>query len=190
MVFRQLPHTGSRRAAALTLAALAAAGCGGGGRAAAPPPVLPAGAVRYLPSTSRTLDAADLARETGVHQLAGDLSRWGFVAGEERAFQGQSRMLQTVVSRTLEFRDAAGAEAYVSFIRGHTSTYLGDFARANPLADRRRRGWLFVAAPCACHMANPLLVAVVSRGSRVTWLEVNGPDATGHTLRMLLDEAP
>jgi hypothetical protein len=182
---RRFPHT-----ALLTVALVIMAAACGGAQAAAPPPVLPAHAVGYLPSTSRTLDAGDLAGETGVHELAHDLSQWGFVAGAERTFQGQSKRLQIVVSRTLEFRDAAGARAYVGFVRHHTTTYLGNASSAHPLVAGRRHGWLFVAGPCACHMASPLLIGVVSRGPRVSWLTINGPTADRGALERLLAQAP
>lgn len=152
--------------------------------------MLPAAAIGYLPSTARALDAADLSRETGVQALADDLHRWGFVAGAERTFQGQSKRLQIVVSRTLDFHDTAGARAYVGFVRTHADAYLGSAPKALPLHDGRRRGWLFVGAPCACHMASPFLVGVVARGPRVSWVSVNGPTADRQALGQLLGEAP
>jgi hypothetical protein len=184
---RRLPHTAL--AAAVGLALTPAAACGGAS-AAAPPPVLPASAIGYLSSTARPLDAADLAGENGLGELSGDLGRWGFVAGAERTFQGQSKRLQIVVSRTLDFRDASGARAYVRFVHRHAAAYLGDASRARPLAAGRRRGWLFVGAPCACHMASPFLVGVVAHGGRVSWVSVNGPTAGRRALARLLAEAP
>ena len=185
---RRLPHTAFAAAVAPALAPATAACVGAS--AAGPPPVLPASAIGYLSSTARPLDAGDLAGEDGLGELAGDLGRWGFVAGAERTFQGQSKRLQIVVSRTLDFRDASGARAYVRFVRHHAASYLGDASRAKPLADGRRRGWLFVGAPCACHMASPALVGVASAGRRVSWLEVNGPTASAGVLSRLLARAP
>jgi hypothetical protein len=39
-------------------------------------------------------------------------------------------------------------------------------------------------------MAQPAVIGIVSGGQRVSYLEVNGPDATAHALRTLLEHAP
>jgi hypothetical protein len=49
---------------------------------------------------------------------------------------------------------------------------------------------LIRAAPCGCHREVPLMLAVVSRGRRVTWLEGMGPGARPAGLRALLTQAP
>ena len=114
----------------------ALAGCGssstadsssvGHAPAAAPlPRTLAAGAVPYLPSTRRALSASFLARESQVPGLAGRLAGWGYVAGAQRYFQGESRKLQVVDARTLRFRGAPGASAFVGFMRGHLNAYPG-----------------------------------------------------------------
>src|SRR5437588_691584 len=94
--------------------AIVSAGCAarGGGDAPAPA-VLRAGAVPYLPSSERTLSADDLAHDAQSPVLAGRLDGWGLRAAAERTFQGQSRRLQLVVSRTLVFDRVRGARAYV-----------------------------------------------------------------------------
>src|SRR4051794_17574858 len=111
------------RAAFAALVVLAA-GCGSSGRSA-PPPVLPAGAVPYLPSDHRSLDADTLAHDAQAPALASRLGDWGLRAAAERTFQGQSRRLQFVVSRTLVFADDRGARAFVAFVRAHPDAYLG-----------------------------------------------------------------
>jgi hypothetical protein len=178
-----------RSAAALALAAVAA-GCGGRAAQAPRPPVLAAAAVPYLPSSVRSLAADDVAPPKTLAGLAGDLERWGFRAGAERSFQGQSRRLQVVVSRTLEFRSAAGARSYVRYVHTHAGAVLGATFRQEALRSRGRRGWSVRLASCSCHMASPALVGIASRGRRVTWLEVNGPRAGARALERLFAEAP
>jgi hypothetical protein len=177
-------------------AALAAAllcGCGGSSPAAAPPappPVLPATAVSYLPSTARALSVHELTHESTAPGLAAGLVRWGYVAGAQRLFQGQSKTLQVVVSRTLEFRSAAGAAAYVRYVHRQATAVFGAQPTQVPLTAGGRHGWTITLAPCACHMASPALVGVASAGRRVSWLEVNGPTASAGVLARLLAQAP
>jgi hypothetical protein len=157
---------------------------------AAPPPTLSPAAVPYLASTRRSLSVAGLAREAQAPQLAARLGRWGFVAGAERYFQGESRRLQVVDSRTLRFRRAVGAAAYVVFMQKHLSAILGSYPKVQPLAADARRGVLVVGQECQCHLANPSLLAIVARGGTVSWLEINGPGATRRRLATLLARAP
>jgi hypothetical protein len=182
-------------AAAACAAALAA--CGGtdrdaGERAsgAAPPPALPARAIPYLDSRANTLSPAALARESGQPVLRARLAQWGFDGGTRRYFQGESRRLQVVDSRALRFRDAAGAAAFVGFVRTHPGSFLGGAVSPRPFSSRGRQGIVLRAAPCACHLATPALLAVLSRGRLVTWLEINGPRATVGALAALAAKAP
>jgi hypothetical protein len=171
------------------VAALVIAGCGGGSRAT-PPSTLPAAAVPYLPSSLKPLTAAGLAREARAPGLSRNLSDWGYLAGSDRYFQGESRQLQVVDSRTLRFKSARGASAFVEFVREHAGAYLGSFPRVRGFASEGRRGILAVAQQCQCHLANPAYLGVVSRGPTVTWLEINGPGATPRRLSALLAHAP
>src|SRR4051794_14815864 len=104
------PERRSPRLRATALLVLAvAAGCGG--RAPAqqePQPTLRAAAIPYLPSSVRELSADDVAPPLTLAALGRDLTRWGFRAGSERTFQGQSQRLRIVVSRTLRFDRRAG----------------------------------------------------------------------------------
>jgi hypothetical protein len=177
-----------RRTVVLAGLALLAAACGSAGHAM--PPTLGAGAVAYLPSSARALTVAGLAREAGTPGLASELRAWGFTAGAQRYFQGESRRLQVVDSRTLRFRRAGGAQAFVAFARAHVSTYVGSFPRLRELTLGGRRGFLAIAQPCQCHLANPAFLAVLARGGEVTWLEINGPAATLRRLEALLVQAP
>ena len=60
--------------------------------------------------------AASLAREAGSPSLSRELSDWGFLAGADRYFQGESHQLQVVDSRTFRFKSAAGAASFVAFV--------------------------------------------------------------------------
>lgn len=168
-------------------AALAAAGCGSSAR---PVATLPAHAVPGLPSTRTALTPAFLARETQAAPLRGRLRAWGFVAGARRYFQGESRNLQLVDSRTLRFRQAAGAAAFVTFLRTHLNSYVGSFARTRSYTAQGRSGFLAVGQECQCHLANPTYLAAVSAHGTVSWLEINGPGATRRALAALLARAP
>jgi hypothetical protein len=178
-----------RRAAGVVAAsaALAAAACGSSGR---PVATLPAHAVPGLPSTRTALSAAFLARETQTARLRAQLRTWGFIAGARRYFQGESRTLQLVDSRTLRFRHAAGATAFVGFLRTHLGSYVGSFAHTRALSAQGRSGFLAVGQECQCHLANPTYLAAVAARGTVSWLEINGPGATRGRLAALLARAP
>jgi hypothetical protein len=184
-----------RAAFLLAVAAIAGAGCArststGTGVAWSAPPTLPARAVPYLPSSVKLLGSTVLAREVREPVLATYLGTWGFVGGSDRYFQGESRRLQVVDSRTLRFERAGGATAYVGFMRAHASTILGSFPVVKAFVSRGRSGFLAVAQQCQCHLANPALLAVLARGGVVTWLEINGPGADKRQLTRLLAGAP
>jgi hypothetical protein len=168
-------------------AALTAVGCGA---ASHPVATLPARAVPALPSTRTTITPAFLARETQAAPLRAQLQSWGFIAGARRYFQGESHTLQLVDSRTLRFRGAAGAAAFVAFLRSHLDAYVGSFARIRRYSAGGRTGFLAVAQACRCHLANPTYLAAVSERGTVTWLEINGPGATRSRLAALLARAP
>lgn len=185
----------SRAAAIVVALACTAAACGGSGgeRAAAPaasPAALPASAVPYLESTPKPLTAAGLAKETGRPDLAGRLKEWGFVAGGRRYFQGASKRLQVVDSRTLRFGSATGAAAFVRYVGAHPGDFLGGGQAPRAFASRGRTGILVEGLPCSCHLATPVLLAVVSGGPTVSSLEINGPRATRRALARLAATAP
>lgn len=187
MRLRPVRHT---PAVLLGAIALGAAACGGGHAQPPAPPVLSASAVAYLPSTHHTLTAAGLAREIRRPALASELARWGFRAAAERSFQGESHRLTVVDSRTFQFATPAGARSFLRFVRGHAAVYLGAYPTVAAFTTSGRSGWTFRAQSCACPGATPLWLGVVSAGTRVTWLEINGPDATVRTLRSLAARAP
>lgn len=183
-----------RRAAGIPAlgCALLAVACGSASSGAGANAIntLPAHAVPGLPSTRTTLTPAFLARETATAPLRAQLQTWGYIAGARRYFQGESRKLQLVDSRTLRFRRAAGASAFVGFLRTHLDPYLGTFPRLRRYSSRGRSGFLAVGQECQCHLANPTYLAAVSAGGTVTWLEINGPGATRGRLAALLAAAP
>jgi hypothetical protein len=181
----------ARLAPALAVAVCAAA-CGSSTSVVAvpSPPTLSPQAVPYLPSKFTRLTAAQLAREAGTPRLRRELGTWGFVAAADRYFQGQSRQLQVVDSRKLQFANPAGAAKFVAFVRVHASVYLGSYPGMRRFTSRGRSGILATAQECTCHLANPAFLAVVARGGEVTWLEINGPGATASRLARLIAAAP
>jgi hypothetical protein len=180
----------------LTLAilfALLAAACGSGGGAAAASstedlPVLRA--VPGLAGQDRVLDVDALSHDAPVAGLAANLERWGFLGGHEREFKGASRTLTDVISRTLAFRGAAGARAYVAFVADHAASYYGPGTLVHPVTSAGRAGFFVRGASCGCHRESPILVTVVWQRARVSWLLVNGPGATRARAQALAEQMP
>jgi hypothetical protein len=174
------------RLAIAALALVALVGCGSSAEPAAGPlPLLPESAVPGLAATTDRVDASDLEADLGSAVTVG-----GFVRGEERVFQGESRRFDRVVSRTLEFGDSAAASAYVQLLRTHVADLYGAGTVAKALTSDGRKGVLIDAASCACHRAEPTLAAAVANGSRVSYLEVNGGGARPAAVEALLRLAP
>jgi hypothetical protein len=160
------------------------------GPSAPVPPALAPAAVSYLPSHASVVTAEALAKDASVSSLPSTLGRLGYVTGRQRIFQGVSKNLEFVESRTLHFTTPAGARGFVDYVRTHAGAYVGQIPTVKPLTSRGRAGVLIVAPLCACHMAQPNLYGIVSSGRRVTWLEINGPRATRPALAALLARAP
>jgi hypothetical protein len=153
-----------------------------------PTGVLPASSIA-LPTVTRALTATDVQKDSSLHGLAARLHQWGFLGGWQRTFQGESRRLTLVVSRSLTFNRAAGATAFVSYLDQHVNSFY-PFAVSKPLTVAGQSGWLIKPPLCACHMAEPLYVGVTAAGRDVRWLEINGPRATGVLLASLLAAQP
>jgi len=197
--FRVLPGFGVLlallRLGVLAALLLAASGCGqqghqpGPGVSGAALPVLAASAVPGVPSATTRLTTADLAKDAAVRGLAAKITSWGYLGGRQRTFQGESHRLTLVISRDLMFRGAVGAQRYAAFVRAHQAAFFGASVQAKRLSGQSASGWLFTPPLCACHLANPALIGVVNSGSRVIWLEINGPQATPALLVRLLDSA-
>jgi hypothetical protein len=148
--------------------------------------VLSASVVPGVPYTTTPLTVGELSKDAAIPGLPSMLTTWGFVQGEQRTFQGESRHLTYVVSRALAFAGAGGAAAFVSFVHANATAYFG-IGGVQPLVAQGRPGWQFTPAACSCHMASPVVIGVVSHQSGVAWLEINGPDATPALLMSLLD---
>ena len=176
----------------LLLALLAASGCGQPGNQHSPVissaslPVLATSAVPGIPSATTRLTTAELAKDAAIRGLAGKIASWGYLGGRQRTFQGESHHLTLVISRALMFRDAVGAQHYAAFVHEHQAAFFGTSVQARRLPGRGLSGWLFTPPLCACHLANPALIGVLNAGSRVLWLEINGPTATPALLTRLL----
>jgi hypothetical protein len=173
-------------ALAVVVAALAVAACGSTAQTQTGPlSVLPASAVPGLASTTEPVKVSDLEADLGS-----GVGVDGFVRGLERVFQGESHRFDRVVSRTLEFEDASAAAGYVSLLQAHVADLYGAGTNAQPVTSDGRKGILIDAASCACHRAEPTLAAAVSKGPRVTYLEVNGGGAKPAAVESLLAQAP
>ena len=172
---------------------LAASACGSGSGASSssqpPPAVLPASAVPYLPSTAQVLDASSLAHQDALPAVADKLSGWGFRSAAQRTFQGQSKHLQIVISRTVQFDSPAGARAYLNFIRANANTVYG-VSTQKPQSNRGRSGVVVHPQACACHMAAATFMGLLQDGSRVSYLSLTGPKASALLLQQLETLAP
>jgi hypothetical protein len=182
------PARGLALALAVVLPACATTGVRTSSHGASPslPPVLAADAVPGIASTTRPLDVVDLAKDASISGLASTIGSFGFVAGRERTFQGQSKHLTYVVSRALAFASVDGARRFVAYVRSRAASFFGVGTTARQLVADGRTGWLFDPPACACHLANPVLVAVLGDGAGVVWLEINGPEASRAVLLRLL----
>jgi hypothetical protein len=180
-------------ALAAALALLGIVGCGSQGSQSRPTvpnatlPVLATSAVPGIPSVTTRLTTAVLGKDATIPALAAKITSWGYLGGRQRSFQGESHYLTLVVSRALMFRDAAGAERYATFVRGHGASFFGGPVETERLTGQGLSGWLFNPPLCACHMANPALIGVLNAGPRIIWLEINGPAATPALLVRLLN---
>jgi hypothetical protein len=171
-------------------AAAGVAGCGETqGGAVAASGVLPKHAIAGLPEVTKALTPTDVQKDSSLHGLAAKLRHWGFQGGWQRTFQGESRRLTLVVSRSLKFGSRAGATAFVTYLGRHVDSFY-PFAVSKPLALAGQTGWLIKPPLCACHMAQPLYVGVTNAGRQVRWLEINGPRASGALLGSLLAAEP
>jgi hypothetical protein len=183
-------------AASLLTIAIAVAGCGrapahvpgagaGSRQLGAPSGVLPAATFTSLSVRTTSFSAADAQQDTTARHFAARLASWGYLGGWQRTFQGESRQLTLVVSRSMRFRTARGARAFVAFLHGEIGKFY-PFALSRPISGSSQDGWLIEPPMCSCHMATPLLAAVTERAGKVSWLEINGPVATSRLLLSLL----
>lgn len=172
-------------------AAISLAGCGGDavGHPRPVTGVLPPHAITGLPEVTKALTAIDVQKDSSRPGLAARMRRWGYRSGWQRTFQGESRRLTLVVSRSLMFGTGTGAAHFVAYLEGHINAFY-PFAISKPLAVSGQAGWLIKPPLCACHMAQPVYVGVTRAGRQVRWLEINGPRASGALLTSLLSAVP
>jgi hypothetical protein len=154
-------------------------------QAGAPYGVLPLTAAGHLTATTKPLSARELQRDTDQRWLGARLAGWGYRGGWQRTFQGESRSLTLVVSRSLSFTRPPGAAAFVTYLHQHAGSVY-PFALTRRLTAAGHGGWAFLPPACACHLANPLVAGVIRDGRRVSWLEINGPRASPRLLVRLL----
>ena len=170
--------------------ALAMTACGSSPeRASAPSGVLPSAAVAGLAVVTQPLTGKDVQKDSTVPDLAGRLAGWGYVSGWQRTFQGESRRLTLVVSRAMQFRTSPGAAAFVAYMHQKVGNFY-PFALTSALSMPGRSGWVIRPPLCGCHMATPLVVGVTAQGREVSWLEINGPQASTRLLTQLLARTP
>jgi hypothetical protein len=182
--------TATATAGALLALALAVTACGGSpSRARAPSGVLPAAAVTGLAVVTQPLTRQDVQKDSTVPDLATRLAGWGYLGGWQRTFQGESRRLTLVVSRSLRFRTSPGAAAFVAYMHQRVGSFY-PFALTSRLSLPGRSGWVIRPPLCGCHMATPLVVGVTAQGRKVSWLEINGPQASPRVLTQLLARMP
>jgi hypothetical protein len=164
----------------------ALAGCGGSGSDLPEP--IKTSALPALEARDRDLPADTLAADAfEPAPLAGVLEAGGYTGGRERELTGHTPTFDHVIARTLRFADAAGADAYLGWVRGHTLDLVG---RTRPLAPYPvgDRLLLFELKPCStCKKQLPTLVAVWRRGGAVGYLLASGRDADRASVRPLVD---
>jgi hypothetical protein len=177
-------------AGAVLALALTVAACGSSpDRAGAPSGVLPTAAVTGLAVVTQPLTGRDLQKDSTASDLAARLAGWGYIGGWQRTFQGESRRLTLVVSRSLQFRTSPGAASFVAYMHQRVGSFY-PFALTSPLSMPGRSGWVIRPPLCGCHMATPLVVGVTAQGRKVSWLEINGPQASTRVLTQLLAHTP
>ena len=187
----------------MTAAALAAAGCGGAATAESEPAkeAVGGGWTVYVPLmnregqlldglnvAARTLDASVLADDAldreGLREV---LRTAGFVGGTENEYSGRTKTFSHVISRVLQFRDVAGAEAYLGWLDANASDILGKVKSREPLAVGDG-GTLFLEQGCGCHSDLPTFLAAWRRGELVHTVLADGPGVDRKLFETLVRE--
>src|SRR5262249_29139539 len=143
-----------------------------------------------LSGPRHAVTADDLVKDAPVSGLAQKLDDFGFEGGTEADYRGAGRRFSVGTSRTPRVSTPAGASAFVRLAGGHASAYEGGVALVAPIRSAGRRGFVLTAGACGCATEVPQLLAVVSAGRRVTWLEATGKGATRSAVAALLARAP
>jgi hypothetical protein len=163
---------------AVVLGALLLAGCGS--EAPAPEtlslaPPLATSVVPELSARDRELAlealAADAFEPEALAELLDDAALAG---GRERELSGHGETFDHVIARSLVFADAAGADEYLGWVRGHTLDLVGR-TREREAPALGEASLLFELEPCpTCKKQLPTLVAVWRSGGNVGYVLASG----------------
>jgi len=174
---------------AAALGALLVAGCGSEAPADQPtllPPPLKASMLAELGARDRELPLQALAADAFEPEtLAALLDDAGYAGGRERELSGHGKTFDHVIARSLVFADAAGADEYLGWVRGHTLDLVGRTREreAPPLGDV---AFLFELEPCpTCKKQLPTLVAVWRTGGNVGYVLASGRGVNRESFRRL-----
>jgi len=141
-----------------------------------------------LSATTIDVSPQSLEHEGTVKGVANELISAGFVNGRQRTFQGPSKDLTLVRDRELLFTSARGATTYLNSVKAQATAYFGEATGVSALTHGSQTGSLFVPPECACHGANPVLTAVLTDGPLLSWVTINGPQATKKRLEEVLSQ--
>jgi len=176
-------------ALAVVLGALLVAGCGSQAAADETPalaPPLETSVVPELAARDRELPLEALAADAFEPEvLAALLDDAGYAGGRERELSGHGKTFDHVIARSLVFADAAGADAYLGWVRGHTLDLVGRTREreAPPLGEV---AFLFELKPCpSCRKQLPTFVAVWRRGGNVAYVLASGRGVNRESFRRL-----
>jgi len=171
------------------IGALLVTGCGSeapAGQTSAPPPPLGASVLPELDARDRELPPDALAADAfDPEALAALLDDAGYAGGRERELSGHGETFDHVIARSLVFADAAGADAYLGWVRGHTLDLVGRTREreAPPLGDV---AFLFELEPCpSCRKQLPTRVAVWRSGGKVGYVLASGRGVNRESFRRL-----
>lgn len=165
-------------AAVAGVAAAIAAGCSASEPALDLPPPLASAVLPELASRDRALPARELAQDAlEPSDLAALLDEAGYRGGVEREFSGHTDTFDHVVTRTLVFRDGAGADTYLDWIAAHTGDFVGPSRPLVPIVLGAERSQLFELDPCpTCKKQLPTWFGAWRRGTTVSYLLAAGRD--------------
>jgi len=136
--------------------------------------------------TSDTLTREDIVAEADLPDLGATLDTAGFRGGLKREYRGESRQLTGVESQVLAFSSSVGARAFNTYLSKHAGAFFGEPTGVQRFTVDGRDGWLFDPPLCGCAGAQPLGAGAVQVASEVLVLQITGPRADSHLLRILL----
>lgn len=140
---------------------------------ALPAEALPGHAAKVV-ELDATLVASDAVQPQELQVLLEDA---GFVGGRQRTFSNGGSPPRRLLARVLQFGDAAGATAYLGWLREHASDVIGTAAPA-PAPDLPEAFLAHRVPSGCCHQEVPIFLAAWRRGSTVLSLQVAGAAVT------------